>query len=99
MGLAKGDKQDDSAYRTEIPAEELSRENTTLSGTTMKFDQETIGRLIRHESFLITFGKLTFRDAFGNPHWTTFCFAEPPPLPNEFRDMPNCASYGNMDRQ
>ena len=49
--------------------------------------------IVSSESFIVVYGKLTYTDIFGAPHWTTYCrYVTNPSLISE-----ECTRYNNTD--
>jgi len=48
--------------------------------------------------YLLTYGRITYRDIFGGHHWATFCsFAERDPPPLQPVHHSKCAAYNHID--
>jgi hypothetical protein len=66
---------------------------------TMRFTEDIMESFRGRKAAFLCFGKLTYRDQFGDQHWKTFCLADPPPNPDELGFFPKCAQYNAMDYQ
>lgn len=64
------------------------------------WDQPSQDQWLRGDIYLALHGKITYKDAAGNPHWTTFCnvFMAPSTGKNVSRDTSDaCIRYNTVD--
>jgi hypothetical protein len=66
------------------------------------WDQPSQDQWLRGDIYLAVHGKITYKDAAGNPHWTTFCnvFMAPNTGKNVSKDTSDaCIRYNTVDDQ
>lgn len=67
------------------------------SGKKMTWDQSSADRFLKKEIYLITWGKTTYQDIFGQSHWVNFCSWLVPRGDTSIQNHPKCAAYNQTD--